>query len=112
MPSAPETVVDLSRLELSPGEGKRIELPVELAPFELGGQTYRARPERSRPTKIASRTVTRQPSGFAFKLELPPATSRGPACAASSRWTSTSSARGRRPRRGCRLRGPYNATTS
>ena len=64
MPSAPETVVDLSRLNLQPGAGKRIELPVELAPFELGGQTYVADPAAPQMRLEASR----HSSGFAFKL--------------------------------------------
>jgi uncharacterized protein len=66
MPSAPETVVDLSRLNLQPGAGKRIELPVELAPFELGGQTYVADPAAPRMRLEASR----HSSGFAFKLNF------------------------------------------
>jgi uncharacterized protein len=64
MPPVPETVVDLSRLNLSIGEGRRIELPVEPAPFELGGQTYVADPPKPRVRLEASR----QASGFAFKL--------------------------------------------
>ena len=67
MPSAPETVVDLSRLNLSTGEGKRIELPVELAPFELGGQTYLADPAKPQVRLEASR----HSGGFAFKLTFP-----------------------------------------
>ncbi|HVW46243.1 MAG TPA: DUF177 domain-containing protein [Solirubrobacterales bacterium] len=67
MPSTPETVIDLSRLNLSPGDGKRIELPVELAPFELGGQTYVADPAAPRVRLEASR----HSSGFAFKLTFP-----------------------------------------
>jgi uncharacterized protein len=67
MPSAPETVVDLSSLNLHTGEGKRIELPVELAPFELGGQTYLADPPKPQVRLEASR----HSSGFAFKLTFP-----------------------------------------
>jgi uncharacterized protein len=67
MPTTPETVFDLSRLNLSPGEGKRLELPVELAPLELGGQTYRAEP--SAPTVRLE--ASRHSSGFAFKLNFP-----------------------------------------
>ncbi|HEX3735920.1 MAG TPA: DUF177 domain-containing protein, partial [Solirubrobacterales bacterium] len=67
MPPAPETVVDLSRLGLSTGEGRRIELPVELAPFELGGQTYLADPVKPQVRLEASR----HSSGFAFKLSFP-----------------------------------------
>jgi uncharacterized protein len=67
MPSAPQTVVDLSSLNLHTGEGKRIELPIELAPFELGGQTYVADPPRPQARLEASR----HSSGFAFKLNFP-----------------------------------------
>jgi uncharacterized protein len=67
MPSAPETVVDLSRLGLHSGEGKRIELPVELAPLELGGQTYVADPVAPR----VRLEVSRHTSGFAFKINFP-----------------------------------------
>ena len=66
MPSSPQTVLDLSTLHLSPGEGKRIELPVELAPFELGGQTYVADPAAPQVRLEASR----HSSGFAFKLNF------------------------------------------
>jgi uncharacterized protein len=67
MPSAPETTLDISRLNLSPGDGKRIELPVELAPFELGGQTYLADPIAPTVRLEASR----HSSGLAFKLNFP-----------------------------------------
>ncbi|MDX6654198.1 MAG: hypothetical protein QOH18_908 [Solirubrobacterales bacterium] len=66
MPDAPQTILDLSTLRLSPGEGKRIELPVELAPFELGGQTYVADPVAPKVRLEASR----HSSGFAFKLNF------------------------------------------
>jgi uncharacterized protein len=66
MPATPETLVDLSRLHLSVGEGKRIELPVELAPFELGGQTYLANPAAPKVRLGASR----HNSGFAFKINF------------------------------------------
>jgi uncharacterized protein len=67
MPTAPETVFDLSRLHLSPGEGRRLELPVEMAPFELGGQTYIADPVAP---QIRLET-SRHSSGFALKLNFP-----------------------------------------
>jgi len=66
MPDAPQTILDLSTLRLSPGEGKRIELPVELAPFELGGQTYFADPVAPKVRLEASR----HSSGFAFKMNF------------------------------------------
>jgi uncharacterized protein len=67
MPTAPETVFDISRLNLSTGEGRRLELPVELAPFELGGQTYV--PDPAAPTVRLE--ASRHSSGFAFKLNFP-----------------------------------------
>jgi uncharacterized protein len=66
MPEA-ATVIDLSRLALSFGEGKRLELPVQLAPFELGGQTYLAEP----PAPAARLEVSRPSGGFAFHLTFP-----------------------------------------
>jgi uncharacterized protein len=66
MPPAPQTVLDLSSLRLSTGEGKRIELPVTLEPFELGGQTYIADPAAPKVRLEASR----HSSGFAFKLNF------------------------------------------
>jgi uncharacterized protein len=66
MPSAPDTVFDISRLGLSTGEGKRIELPVELAPFELGGQTYTADP----PAPQIRLEASRHSGGFAFRLNF------------------------------------------
>jgi uncharacterized protein len=61
------TVIDLSRLSLSHGEGKRLELPVELAPFELAGQTYVADPVA--PTVRLE--ISRPSGGFAFKINFP-----------------------------------------
>ncbi len=66
MPTAPETVFDISRLSLSPGEGRRLELPVELAPLELGGQTYLAVP----PAPNIRLEASRHSSGYAFKLNF------------------------------------------
>lgn len=67
MPPTPTTIVDLSRLNLSHGEGKRIELPVRLEPVELGGQTYAAN-----PVSVQTRLEISRPSGgFAFRLQFP-----------------------------------------
>jgi uncharacterized protein len=66
MPEA-TTIIDLSRLALSHGEGKRVELPVALEPFELGGQTYLADP--AAPTMRLE--VSRPSGGFAFRLRFP-----------------------------------------
>jgi uncharacterized protein len=66
MPQARTTIIDLARLSLSHGEGKRIELPVELEPFELGGQTYLANP--SAPTVRLE--ISRPSGGYAFRLRF------------------------------------------
>lgn len=67
MAPAPQTLIDLNRLALRSGEGKRLELPVELEPFELGGQTYVAEP-RSPRVRLE---VSRQSGGYAFHLTFP-----------------------------------------
>ena len=67
MPSQSLAVLDLNRLALRSGEGKRLELPVELEPFELGGQTYVAAP-RSPQVQLE---VSRQAGGYAFHLTFP-----------------------------------------
>ncbi len=67
MSQARTTIIDLARLSLSHGEGKRVELPVELEPFELGGQTYRADPVA--PTVRLE--VSRPSGGYAFRLQFP-----------------------------------------
>lgn len=64
MATTPKTVIDLTRLTLRSGEGKRLELPVELEPFELAGQTYVAEPRAPRMRL----EVSRQSSGYAFHL--------------------------------------------
>jgi uncharacterized protein len=67
MPSARTTTIDLSRLSLAHGEGKRLDLPVELEPFELAGQRYGANPVA--PTVRLE--VSRPSGGFAFRLLFP-----------------------------------------
>lgn len=64
MSQAPQTIIDLSRLSLAHGEGKRLEVPVALEPFELGGQTYNAVP----PAPTVRLEVSRPSNGFAFRL--------------------------------------------
>lgn len=64
MSKARTTTIDLARLSLSHGEGKRLELPVELEPFELGGQIYEADPAAP-PTRL---DVSRPSGGHAFRL--------------------------------------------
>ena len=67
MATNPKTVLDLNRLALRSGEGKRLELPVELEPFELGGQTYVAAPRAPR----VRLEISRQSGGYAFHLSFP-----------------------------------------
>jgi uncharacterized protein len=67
MSQAPTTIIDLARLSLSHGEGKRVELPVELEPVELGGQTYTANP----PAPTVRLEVSRPSGGYAFRLQFP-----------------------------------------
>ena len=61
------TTIDLSSLNLSFGDGKRLELPVQMEPFELGGQTYVADPEEVR----VRLEVSRPAGGFALHLIFP-----------------------------------------
>jgi DUF177 domain-containing protein len=67
MSEARTTTIDLARLSLSSGEGKRLELPVELEPLELGGQTYTANP----PAPTLRLDVSRPSGGYAFRLAFP-----------------------------------------
>ncbi len=67
MAHAPTTILDLARLSLSHGEGKRLDLSVRLDPLELGGQTYVASPE-SVKTRL---DLSRPSSGYAFRLRFP-----------------------------------------
>ncbi len=61
------TIIDLARLSLSHGEGRRLELPVYLEPLELAGQAYAVSPE-----SVAARLdVSRPSSGWAFRLRFP-----------------------------------------
>jgi DUF177 domain-containing protein len=60
------TIIDLARLSLSHGEGRRLDLPVRLEPLELGGQEYVA-PE-SVPVRV---DVSRPSGGYAFRLRFP-----------------------------------------
>lgn len=60
----PSSFIELSRLALAHGEGRRLEVPVGIEPFELGGQTYRVLPEAV-PVRLE---VSRPTNGFAFRL--------------------------------------------
>jgi uncharacterized protein len=67
MAHAPTTIVDLARLSLSHGDGRRLEIPVRLEPLELGGQVYAAAPEA-----VGTRLDVSRPSGgYAFRLRFP-----------------------------------------
>ncbi|HEX5374769.1 MAG TPA: DUF177 domain-containing protein [Solirubrobacterales bacterium] len=61
------TIIDLARLSLSHGEGRRLDLPVRLEPLELAGQTYAVVPE-SVPVRL---DVSRPSGGYAFRLRFP-----------------------------------------
>jgi DUF177 domain-containing protein len=67
MAQAPTTILDVSRLSLAHGEGKRLDLPVALGEFELGGQTYV--PDPAAPTLRLD--VSRHSNGFAFRIAFP-----------------------------------------
>ena len=65
MSQARTTIIDLSRLSLAHGEGKRIEVPVELDRFELAGHTYLA------PRSTVRLEISRPRGGFALRLGFP-----------------------------------------
>ncbi len=67
MARTPTTIVDLARLNLAYGEGRRLDLPVRLEALELGGQSY-AVEAGSVDARI---DVSRQSSGYAFRLRFP-----------------------------------------
>ena len=60
------TIIDLAGLSLSHGEGRRLDLPVRLAPLELGGQSY-----VSSDAVEARLDVSRPSGGYAFRLRFP-----------------------------------------
>lgn len=60
------TIIDLVRLSLAHGEGRRLDLPVALEPLRLGGQSYTA------PDAVSARLdVSRPSNGYAFRLRFP-----------------------------------------
>ncbi len=59
-------IVDLARLSLAHGEGRRLDLPVLLEPLELAGQTYAVVPA----TVTARVDVSRPSNGYAFRLRF------------------------------------------
>jgi uncharacterized protein len=67
MAHAPTTIIDLARLSLSYGEGKRLDVPTGLEPLEMGGQTYTPTPESQR----VRLDISRPSGGYAFRLRFP-----------------------------------------
>src|SRR6185436_14895863 len=61
------SIIDLARLSLSYGEGRRLNLPVQPEPLELGGQSYAVSPAEAQ----ARLDVSRHSSGYAFRLRFP-----------------------------------------
>jgi uncharacterized protein len=57
---------DLETLHLHPGEGRRVDARVRLAPFELGGQPYSVESSGVEAQLDVSRTV----SGYALRLRF------------------------------------------
>ena len=66
MTPAPTTTIDLARLSLSHGEGRRIEMPIRPGDLELGGQVYAS----ATPEVRAKLDVSRSSSGYAFRLRF------------------------------------------
>jgi uncharacterized protein len=66
MAQASTTIIDLARLSLSHGEGRRLDVPVALDPLELAGQAY-VSPD-SVPVRL---DVSRPSGGSAFRLRFP-----------------------------------------
>ena len=58
---------DLGRLKLTSGEGRRLELEVEIEPFELGGEEYRVTPTLIPAVLDVSRTTG---EGYALRLRF------------------------------------------
>ena len=59
--------LDLGRLRLSAGEGRRLDLEIDVDPFEYGGQRYVVAPARVPVRLDISRTTG---SGFALRLRF------------------------------------------
>lgn len=59
--------LDLGSLHLSPGEGRRLELAVEVAPLMYGGERYVVEPSRPSVVLDVSRMVGH---GYALRLRL------------------------------------------
>ncbi|MFN8161420.1 MAG: DUF177 domain-containing protein [Solirubrobacterales bacterium] len=66
MKRLPSTTLDLAGLQLSPGEGARVGVPVCPGPLTLGGQRYETSPE----TVEAELEVSRTRGGHAMRLRF------------------------------------------
>jgi uncharacterized protein len=60
-------VFDLARLRLSAGEGRRLELAVEIGDFDFGGQRYAVEP---RPVPVVLDVSRMTHAGYALRLRL------------------------------------------
>jgi uncharacterized protein len=67
MARTPTTIIDLARLSLAHGQGTRLDLPVQLDPLEMGGQTYAPDGEVVQ-TQL---DISRPSNGYAFRLRFP-----------------------------------------
>ena len=59
-------VFDLARLQLSSGQGRRVDLLVELEPLEFGGQRYSSQTRLTEAALDAARTTT----GYSLRLRF------------------------------------------
>jgi uncharacterized protein len=66
MTEGAETTLDLDRLALVPGGGKRMDLAVDPGDVELGGTTYSG-PEEPADARL---DISRTASGYAFRLRF------------------------------------------
>ncbi len=64
------TTFNLRTLKLRPGEGYRDTLPLELEPFELGGERYVLVPERQAAALSIARTSSGMVLELAFQADL------------------------------------------
>jgi uncharacterized protein len=60
------TVVDLTNISLSHGEGRRLDIAVAFEPLRMGGQLYAASPE-DLDTRL---DISRPSGGYAFRLRF------------------------------------------
>jgi uncharacterized protein len=66
MKKTPTTIVDLSRLSLSSGEAKRLEVLTGFESLQLAGQAYCPNPD----TVLAGLEISRASSGYALRLRF------------------------------------------